>query len=133
MSFNFDGSLLATSSKDKVLRVIDPRKGEVIQQGESHMGAKASRLVWCGSLNMIFTTGFSKMNERQYGVWNPVRPFGRCAVSLQFFFLLLFLFLVLSLSEIQLSSLLFKYTPRFSFYTPLTSLFNSSRRTCPNR
>lgn len=73
MSFNYDGSLLSTTSKDKILRVIDPRKGEVVQQGESHKGAKASRGVWCGTTNKIFTTGFSKMNERQYGVWDPVR------------------------------------------------------------
>lgn len=31
MSFNTDGSLLATSCKDKVLRVIEPRSGAVLQ------------------------------------------------------------------------------------------------------
>ena len=30
MSWSFDGSLIATTCKDKKLRVIDPRKGEVI-------------------------------------------------------------------------------------------------------
>ncbi|EGD80680.1 coronin-2B [Salpingoeca rosetta] len=71
MSFNWDGSLLATTSKDKTLRVIDPRANKVVQQGKGHQGAKASRVVWCGTLNHLFTTGFSRMNERQYGVWNP--------------------------------------------------------------
>ena len=30
MSWSYDGSLIATTCKDKRLRVIDPRKGEVI-------------------------------------------------------------------------------------------------------
>eukprot|EP00043_Microstomoeca_roanoka_P029542 m.22216 g.22216 ORF g.22216 m.22216 type:complete len:524 (+) comp9272_c0_seq1:45-1616(+) len=71
MSFNWDGSLLATTCKDKKLRVIDPRANKVVQEADGHQGAKASRLVWCGTLNMLFSTGFSRMNERQYGVWNP--------------------------------------------------------------
>lgn len=35
MSFNTDGSLLATSCKDKKLRVIEPRSGRVLQVRES--------------------------------------------------------------------------------------------------
>lgn len=31
MSFNTDGSLLATSCKDKKLRIIEPRSGAVLQ------------------------------------------------------------------------------------------------------
>lgn len=31
MTFNTDGSLLATSCKDKKLRVIEPRSGSVLQ------------------------------------------------------------------------------------------------------
>lgn len=31
MSFNTDGSLLATSCKDKKMRVIEPRSGAVLQ------------------------------------------------------------------------------------------------------
>jgi len=71
LSFNFDGSMLATSCKDRMLRIIDPRTGAVVQQGQGHDGAKAFRVVWCGELNKLFTTGFSKVSERQYGVWEP--------------------------------------------------------------
>ena len=35
MSFNTDGSLLATSCKDKHLRIIEPRSGKVLQVGLS--------------------------------------------------------------------------------------------------
>ena len=31
MSWNYNGSLLATTCRDKVLRVYDPRKQEVVQ------------------------------------------------------------------------------------------------------
>lgn len=71
MSFNWDGSLFATTCKDKKVRVIDARSGEVVQMGEGHVGTKASRVTWCGTANMLFTTGFSKMSERQYSVWDP--------------------------------------------------------------
>ncbi len=27
--------------------------------------------MWCGESNKLFTTGFSKMSERQYAVWEP--------------------------------------------------------------
>lgn len=36
MTFNTDGSLLATSCKDKKLRVIEPRSGKVLQVWISH-------------------------------------------------------------------------------------------------
>jgi len=71
MSFNWNGSLFATTCKDKKLRVIDARSGEVVQEGQSHVGTKAARVVWCGTLNRLFTTGFSRMSERQYGIWDP--------------------------------------------------------------
>jgi WD40 repeat protein len=71
ISFNWLGTHLVTTSKDKKLRVIDARSGQVVQEATAHDGAKASRALWCGQSNKIFSTGFSRMNERQYGIWNP--------------------------------------------------------------
>jgi len=71
MSFNWDGSLLATTCKDRMLRVIDPRSGTVVTQGQCHEGTKSARVVWCGEINKLFTTGFSKLSERQFGFWDP--------------------------------------------------------------
>lgn len=42
MSFNTDGSLLATSCKDKKLRVIEPRSGRVLQVRNIFMGRHKS-------------------------------------------------------------------------------------------
>ena len=42
------GSLLATTCKDKKLRIIDPRSGEVLRVGDSHQGNKASKVSTAG-------------------------------------------------------------------------------------
>jgi hypothetical protein len=38
--------------------------------GEAHQGIKASRVKWLGNSNLIATTGFSKMRDRQFGIWD---------------------------------------------------------------
>ncbi|XP_006820760.1 coronin-1C-like [Saccoglossus kowalevskii] len=68
-SWNYNGSLFATTSKDKKLRVHDARSGEVKQEGNGHEGAKPQRVVFLKD-NKIITTGFSKMSERQYALWD---------------------------------------------------------------
>jgi len=72
LAFNYDGSKFVTTSKDKKIRVIDARTGAVDQETDGHKGAKSSRAIFTGSSGKIFSTGFSRMNERQFGVWNPV-------------------------------------------------------------
>ncbi|KAG1685086.1 Coronin-2B [Nymphon striatum] len=70
MSFNRDGSLLATTSKDKYLRIIEPRSGKVLQQGKCHFGSKASKVVFLGDSGRLMTTGFSKFSDRQWAIWS---------------------------------------------------------------
>ena len=113
MSWNYNGSLIATTCKDKKLRILDPRKEDKLlavselwlyppgdwgfllpyfvfvhdfhihtfcinthiphsQEGNCHQGTKPARVVFCGTTNKLFTTGFSRMSERQYAVWNAV-------------------------------------------------------------
>lgn len=69
-AFNYNGSLLATSSRDKKLRIWDIRSGKVISEGPGHTGAKPSRISWLGNTDRIITTGFSKLSDRQVGVWD---------------------------------------------------------------
>ena len=65
-----NGSLLATTCKDKKLRILDPRSGKLIQEGQSHPGTKASKVVYLGASGKLFTTGFSKFSDRQFGIWS---------------------------------------------------------------
>ncbi|KAK4313656.1 hypothetical protein Pmani_015011 [Petrolisthes manimaculis] len=70
LSCNRDGSRIVTTSRDKRLRVIDPRSGKLLQEGVCHEGSKACKAVYCGDTGLIFTTGFSRFSDRQYGVWD---------------------------------------------------------------
>ncbi|KAL7295909.1 hypothetical protein TKK_0010949 [Trichogramma kaykai] len=70
MSLNRDGSLLATTCKDKKLRVFEPRSGIVVSEGICHAGTKASKVVFLGSSGRLLTTGFSRHSDRQYAVWS---------------------------------------------------------------
>ncbi|KAF9456278.1 hypothetical protein BDZ94DRAFT_1178092 [Collybia nuda] len=70
VTFNPTGTLLATTCRDRKLRLFDPRAGsEAVRIADGHGGIKGSRVVWMGDLDKIATTGFSKMSDRQVGVW----------------------------------------------------------------
>ncbi|KAG0051759.1 Coronin-like protein crn1 [Gryganskiella cystojenkinii] len=68
--WNYNGTLVATTCRDKKLRVFDVRSNKVVQQGDSHQGVKGSRVVWMGDSNRLATTGFSKMSDRQVNIWD---------------------------------------------------------------
>ena len=58
MSWQDAGALLATQSKDRMLRVFDPRtSGAPVQETRSHEGMKDSKVVWVGE-HRVLTTGF---------------------------------------------------------------------------
>ncbi|EQC29739.1 hypothetical protein SDRG_12511 [Saprolegnia diclina VS20] len=67
VSFNADGSLFATITRDKVLRVIDPRLNQTVGMACAHAGSKAQRVTWCTqqASSLLFTVGFSARSERQ--------------------------------------------------------------------
>ncbi|XP_055328592.1 coronin-1C-A-like isoform X2 [Paramacrobiotus metropolitanus] len=66
-AFNYNGSKIVTTCKDKLIRVIDARSGEILEKGKGHDGTKSSRAIFLKD-GSIFTTGFSKMSERQYAL-----------------------------------------------------------------
>ncbi|KAF0392119.1 DUF1900-domain-containing protein [Gigaspora margarita] len=70
ISWNYNGSLLATTCRDKKLRIFDIRSGNVVQEASSHQGIKGSRVAWLGDTDRILTTGFSKMSDRQLYLWD---------------------------------------------------------------
>lgn len=69
LAVNREGSLIATTSKDKILRVIEPRTGIVVAQGVAHSSSKQSKVVFLDD-GKVLTTGFSKHSDRQYAIWN---------------------------------------------------------------
>jgi coronin-1B/1C/6 len=68
--FNYNGTLVATTCKDKHVRIFDIRSGQMVQEGESHSGVKSSYVTWLGDSNRILTTGFSRSSDRQVGIWD---------------------------------------------------------------
>ncbi|XP_022522510.1 coronin-2A [Astyanax mexicanus] len=69
MSFNSDGSRLATSCKDKKIRIIDPRTGTLLQE-TSCKNHRASKVLYLGNLKMLLSTGTSRWNHRQIALWD---------------------------------------------------------------
>ncbi|KAF2028167.1 DUF1900-domain-containing protein [Setomelanomma holmii] len=76
LSWSADGAYLVTTSRDKKLRVWDVRQEKPAQEVPGHPGAKNSRAVWMGEHDRIATTGFSRMSDRQLGLWDPRNPSG---------------------------------------------------------
>ncbi|KAK6184794.1 hypothetical protein SNE40_007182 [Patella caerulea] len=70
MYWNNDGSLFCTTSKDRRIRVIDPRIAQVAIETEGHAGTKSCKGIFLRDNHRIFTTGFSRMSSRQYALWD---------------------------------------------------------------
>eukprot|EP00004_Rigifila_ramosa_P015567 TRINITY_DN3620_c0_g1_i1.p1 TRINITY_DN3620_c0_g1~~TRINITY_DN3620_c0_g1_i1.p1 ORF type:complete len:457 (-),score=103.86 TRINITY_DN3620_c0_g1_i1:63-1379(-) len=70
-TWNFEGSLCATTCKDKLCRLIDPRSQSIVSSVEAHYGAKGSRVLWLGRKDRLLTVGFSRSSERQFSIWDP--------------------------------------------------------------
>ncbi|KAL0102977.1 hypothetical protein PUN28_018348 [Cardiocondyla obscurior] len=65
VSWKEDGTILATSCKDKQMRIIDPRASTcIVNSCSSHQSIKDSRLVWLNN-DRILTTGFDAARLRQ--------------------------------------------------------------------
>jgi len=69
-SWNANGSLLVTSSKDKKLRLVDPRSNSVVREAEAHEGVKGFRACFLDGRDKVFTVGFTKSAHRQYKVFD---------------------------------------------------------------
>lgn len=68
--WNWDGSQLVTTCKDKKIRILNPRSGEMLTEAIAHEGSKATRAIFLRH-GLIFTTGFNRSSERQYSLRAP--------------------------------------------------------------
>ncbi|XP_049637132.1 coronin-1B [Suncus etruscus] len=71
ISWNHNGSLFCSACKDKAVRIIDPRRGTLVAELEkAHEGARPMRAIFLAD-GKVFTTGFSRVSERQLALWDP--------------------------------------------------------------
>ncbi|KAK6023207.1 WD domain, G-beta repeat protein [Ostertagia ostertagi] len=70
IGFNYDGSQFVTTCKDKKIRILDTRSGEVLHEGIGHEGVKPQRAIFVRD-GRIITTGFTKRSERLYSLRAP--------------------------------------------------------------
>ncbi|XP_027893406.1 coronin-2B-like [Xiphophorus couchianus] len=70
VSFNIDGSRLAVTSKDRRIRVLEPRTGKILQVS-SNKTHRANKVLYIRGLKMLLSTGSSPWNHRQILLWDP--------------------------------------------------------------
>lgn len=68
--WNWDGSEVLFTCKDKTIRRVDPRTGEIEEEAIAHEGSKGARAIYLKN-GLVFTTGFTKHSERQYSLRAP--------------------------------------------------------------
>jgi len=69
-SWNWDGSQIIFSCKDRKIRRVNPRDGKVEEEAVAHEGNKGIRAIYLKN-GLVFTTGFTKHSERQYSLRAP--------------------------------------------------------------
>ncbi len=73
LDFDWTGATLVATCRDRKIRTFDTRTGGApVQCADSHGGIKGARAVWCGRLDRVITTGFSKMSDRQLFLWDAL-------------------------------------------------------------
>ncbi|EGG17594.1 villin [Cavenderia fasciculata] len=68
------GNMFATSSRDKKMRLYDPRhSGLPVREVVTHEGAQGFKLAWAdsGGIDMLCTVGANKSAQRQLFLWDP--------------------------------------------------------------
>jgi coronin-1B/1C/6 len=68
VAWDFLGTQLVTTSKDKKLRLVDPRASTVTAEVLGHPGVKGSRCIFLGRKDLLFNVGFSRTSDRCYSI-----------------------------------------------------------------
>ncbi|KAI9483481.1 MAG: hypothetical protein EXX96DRAFT_558330, partial [Benjaminiella poitrasii] len=63
-AWSLDGTQIATTTKEKKLRILDARTGDLIAEGASHNSIRPSRLVWLNK-DRIISVGFGLGSARE--------------------------------------------------------------------
>jgi len=82
VSWSYDTSHFATSSKDKFIRIIDPRTNKVVHKLEGHDGAKGFKVTYMGNEDKLMSVGFSKISDRVIKLWD-LKNLSKCVSELK--------------------------------------------------
>jgi len=74
VKWNESGALIATTCKDKTLRILDPRLQGTTLKTDTHEGTKAAKCEWlnglCGAPHLVVTAGFTKKATREFALFD---------------------------------------------------------------
>lgn len=70
VSFSYDGSLMATSSRDGVVRLLDVRASKVVHEFKPIEDKRDTQVIFAGSNDRLITTGFGSMSRRSVSLWS---------------------------------------------------------------
>lgn len=69
--WSYDGSRVATTAKDGILRLWDPRTpAEERNEYEATAAKKVNKVFWCGKTNYIGTIGQDRTSKREIVIWD---------------------------------------------------------------
>lgn len=74
IKWNWDGSQIFTSCKDKYCRVFDPRTPEAVQKFKAHLSVRAAKGCYLNVWNKMVTCGFDKAARRECKFWDSRKP-----------------------------------------------------------
>ncbi|XP_014681758.1 PREDICTED: coronin-7-like [Priapulus caudatus] len=81
IDWSVDGAYLASTCRDKQLRVWDPRANVVTHSSEAHRNPKGSSVCWLADDTRLLTTGFDATHQSQVYLWD-LRRFDSSVTSL---------------------------------------------------
>jgi coronin-1B/1C/6 len=84
LAWSHTGDRLATSCKDKHVRIVDARTGTEAGVLAPHEGSKTVKLTYLGDDDHLATVGFTKQSQREMKIWdlrNPSTPLNRVDID----------------------------------------------------
>ena len=70
IAWSHTGDFLATSCKDKNIRVIDAKNGTATHTFNAHEGSKTVKLSYMNDDNHLLSVGFTKQSQREMKIWD---------------------------------------------------------------
>lgn len=74
LQWNWDGSQIFTSCKDKYCRIFDPRAPTAVQKFKAHLSVRAAKGCYLNEWNKMVTCGFNKSARRELKFWDSRAP-----------------------------------------------------------